>query len=42
MILDETRMTNFPIALPHPCIYERDNIRVLEGVVELRTRPVLA
>jgi hypothetical protein len=41
-ILDETRMSNFFISLSHPCVYGRGNIRVLEGVVELRMRPLLA
>ena len=39
---DETKMNKFLISLSHPCMYGRGNIRDLEEVVELRTRPLLA
>ena len=35
-------MNKFPISLSHPCMYGRDNMRVLGGVVESRTRALLA
>ena len=35
-------MNNFLISLSHSCMHGRGNIRVLEGVVELRMRPLLA
>jgi hypothetical protein len=37
-----TRMNVFLISLFHPCIYGRGNIRVSEGTVEMRTKPLLA
>ena len=42
LIFDETRMDNFLISSSHPYFYGRGIIRVLEGVVELRMRPLLA
>ena len=42
LILDETRINNFIIYLSHPCTYGRGTIRVLEGVIESRTRPYLS
>ena len=41
LILDATRMNNFLISLSHPCMFGRRNIRLLEGVVELRMWPLL-
>jgi hypothetical protein len=41
-MLDETRMDHFLISLSHPCMHGRGSTRVLEGVVELRTRPLVA
>ena len=35
-------MNNPLISFIYPCIYGRGGIRDLEGVVELRTRPLLA
>ena len=41
-MLDEIRMKSFLISFSHPCIYGIGNIRVLERLVKLRTRPLLA
>ena len=35
-------MDNYIIYFSHSCMYERGSIRVLEGVIELRMRPLLA
>ena len=42
IILDETRINNFLIFLSHPYIYGKGDIKVLEGMVELRTMPLFA
>jgi len=35
-------MNKILVPLSHPCMYGSGDIRGLEGVVELRTRPLLA
>jgi hypothetical protein len=39
LILDQTKMNIWFIALSHAYMHERGNTRVLEGVDELRTEP---
>jgi hypothetical protein len=42
LILDETKMISFLASLSHPFMYGRGHIGVLEGLIELRRRPLFA